>query len=183
MSEELVTTRATLLAHIERDWQALHSLLDRLDMEQLTAIRNTDGWSIKDHIAHLAAWENSVVAFLTGKPRHESLGVSESLFLSEDLDAMNLVIFQAHHDEPLNQVRAEFHKTHIRLLELLAPLTDDDLKKPYRHYLPHEPGDGNWPAINTVYGNTAHHYRTHQNWIEMMLEMSSAKGRQTEGPQ
>lgn len=173
MSEEYVTSKAVLLNHIERDWKALHNLLDSLSTEQLTNIRNADGWSIKDHIAHMTAWEDSVVAFLTGKPRHSGLGVSESLYLSEDLDAMNHAIFLAHRDEPLSDVQAQFRRTHIRLLDLLAPLTDEDLNKPYSHYLPAEPGDNNWPAINVVYGNTAYHYRTHQGWIETMLQEAS----------
>ncbi|MCB0189193.1 MAG: hypothetical protein KDE31_33215, partial [Caldilineaceae bacterium] len=55
-------------------------------------------------------------------------------------------------------------------LAALAPLTDEDLQKPYRHYLPDEPGEGDGPpAMNVVYGNSAHHFREHLAWIEALV--------------
>jgi hypothetical protein len=60
--------------------------------------------------------------------------------------------------------------TKAELLDLLQPLTDAELHKPYGHYLPDEPGDGDGPpAINVVYGNTAHHFREHLGWIEALV--------------
>jgi hypothetical protein len=53
----------------------------------------------------------------------------------------------------------------------IQPLSDEDLQESYRHYLPDEPGEGDGPsAMTVIYGNTAHHYREHQAWIEAMLE-------------
>jgi hypothetical protein len=56
--------------------------------------------------------------------------------------------------------------TKAELPDLLQPLIDADLHKPYAHYLPDEPGDGDTPVINYLYGNTAHHFREHLGWIE-----------------
>jgi hypothetical protein len=171
MSDEIITKKADLMAHIERDWTAINKLFDSLTESQLTDIRNPDGWSIKDHIAHLTAWENSVVYFFQGKPRHEGLGISEEVYLNDDIDATNDVIFKRHKDESLEDVRARFKAVHTQVLALLEPLTDDDLAKPYAHYLPNEPGEGAGPAaMRVVYGNTTYHYREHQEWIEEMLK-------------
>jgi len=49
--------KSELLAEIERDWAALQEGLSRLTPEQLTEIRDRQGWSAKDHLTHLAAWE------------------------------------------------------------------------------------------------------------------------------
>ena len=170
MTDGYVTKKVDLMAHIERDWVAINALLNSLSETQLTTIHNADGWAIKDHIAHLSAWEQGVIAFLTGVPRHQGLGVSEEVYLSEDVDAINAVIFNNRKDLSLAEVQQAFQSTHEQLMQLVEPLTDADLAKPYSHYLPDEPGEGAGPpAINIIYGNTANHYREHQAWIEDML--------------
>ena len=168
--EHRITTKAELLADIERDWSALHDRLDQLSETEMTTLTNADGWTVKDHVAHLTVWERSVIFMLQGKPRHAGLGVPEAVYLSESYDEMNEIIFQQQKDQPLTAVLAQFNQTHQELLGLLQPLTDADLQKPYRHYLPDEPGDGDGPpAINIVYGNTAHHFREHLGWIDELV--------------
>jgi hypothetical protein len=168
--EQRITSKADLLAHIERDWTALHDRLDQLSEADMTTLTNADGWTVKDHIAHLTAWERSVIFLLQGKPRHAGLGVPEAVYLKGSHDEINEVIFQQQKEEPLTAVIAHFHQTHQELLDLLQPLTDTDLQKPYGHYLPDEPGEGDGPAvINFVYGNTAHHFREHLSWIEELV--------------
>ncbi len=174
MSENRVTAKKVLMEHIERDWSVLNRLLNHLSETQWLDVKNADGWATKDHIAHLTVWERSVIAFLSGRPRHEALQVAQELYLSGDFDAINLVIFQQHQHDPLEQVQARFQATHAELLHLIELLTDEDLNQPYAHYLPDEPGDGEGPpAINLIYGNTAHHYREHQVWIEESLDAAS----------
>jgi hypothetical protein len=168
--EKQVTTKAELLADIERDWDALQDRLDQLTETEMTTLTNADGWTVKDHITHLTAWERSVIFLLQGKPRHAGLGVPEAVYLKGSHDEINEVIFQQQKEEPLTAVIAHFHQTHQELLDLLQPLTDTDLQKPYGHYLPDEPGEGDGPAvINFVYGNTAHHFREHLGWIEELV--------------
>jgi hypothetical protein len=170
MSGQLISKKSDLLKDIERDWNAINTFLADLTESQWTGIKNADNWAIKDHVAHLSAWENSVIAFLTGTPRHEGLGVAENLYLNEGIDAINAQIFKTHANDSLAQVKAQFQKTHSDLMQIIDTLSDDDLKKPYSHYLPDEPGEGDGPpAIKVIYGNTAHHYREHQGWMETML--------------
>lgn len=171
MSERVVT-KDGLMSHIERDWQALMTWLKTLTPHQIAEIRNPDGWAIKDHVAHMAAWENSVVVFLERRPRHEGLGFPEGTFLGENLDEINDAIFRRHKNTSYEAILQNFLRVHAHLLRVLAPLTTEDLMKPYQHYLPDEPGDGP-PALNVVYGNTAHHYRLHQGWMEAMLNESA----------
>jgi hypothetical protein len=65
---------------------------------------------------------------------------------------------------------AQLHALQPTLLAALALLTDADLQKPYRHYLPDEPGEGDGPpAMNVVYGNSAGHFQEHLAWIEALV--------------
>jgi len=170
MAERRVTTKAELLAENERAWVALNAALDRLTEAHMTTITDAQGWTVKDHIIHLTAWERSVVFFLQGKPRHAGLGVDEALYLKGTDDEINAVIFQQRKDRPLSDAFAQFRDVHQQLLTLLQPLTDADLQKPYRHYLPNEPGDGDGPsASNVIYGNSADHFTEHLAWIEALV--------------
>ena len=167
---EYVTTKEVLMQHIEQNWQTLMSWLSTLTPHQLIEIRNIDGWALKDHIAHMAAWENSVISFLQHEPRHKGLDIPEEIYLRENFNEINDLIFQQHKDAPYEAILRHFMTLHAQLLALLTPLTTEDLQRPYRYYLPDESGeDSGSPAINVVYGNTAHHYRLHQGWMEEML--------------
>lgn len=169
MTEPRRTTKAELLADINTAWTILNAAIDKLTETQLTTPRDEQGWTVKDHLIHMAAWERSVVFFLQGKPREEGLGVPSSLYLRGDEDEINAVIQRQYRELPAAEALEQLRTTHRELMMLLRPLTDADLQQPYRHYLPDEPGEGDGPlAINVVYGNTAHHFRQHLAWIEAL---------------
>ena len=152
----------------------LNSTLDRLGEAQKTGITDAQGWTVKDHIIHLTAWERSVAFFLQGKPRHAGLGVDEALYLNAKEDEINAVVFPRNKDILLADALAEFRDTHEQLVKLVRPLTDADLQDRYRHYLPDEPGDGDGPpAINVIYGNSAHHFTEHLAWIKAIVGRSA----------
>jgi len=161
-------TRSELLATIESAWIALDATLDRLTDRQMTTIKDAQGWTVKDHLIHLAAWERSVVFFLQSQPRHAGLGVDQALYQSGNFDDINAAIFQQRKVMPLAEAMAQFHNVHRQLMELLQPLTDADLQKPYRAYLPEESGDDRL-AIDVIYSNTAGHFREHLDWIESLV--------------
>lgn len=169
MTEQSVTTKAQLLAAIDPAWSRLNSALGRWSEQEMTTLRDEHGWTVKDHLIHVAAWERSIVFFLQGKPREDGLGVSSAVYVHGNEDGINAVIYQQHKDLPLVEALAQLRAVHHELALLLQPLTDEDLRKPYRHYLPDEPGEGDGPpAINVVYGNTAHHFLEHLRWIEAL---------------
>lgn len=170
MPEQRQISKTELMAQIDRDWAALQDNLSRLTPEQLTELRDHEGWSAKDHLTHLAAWERSVVYFLEGKPRHEGLGVDRATYENQE-DTINAVVQQHTHDLSLDDALADLRSVHARLLVLLEPLSDDDLSKPYRAFLPDEPGDGDGPpAFEVISGNTGEHFREHLAWIKELTK-------------
>lgn len=170
MNEQPVSTKTKLLSDIGQSWTRLDTALNRLNDAQLTTIQDAQGWTAKDHVIHLTRWERSVVFFLQGLPRHQGLGVEEALYLEGSDDAINAVIYQETREISLHDALAQFRATHQQLLQLLQPLTDDALQKHYRDFLPEEPGDDDGPtAMNVIYGNTAHHFSEHLEWIEALI--------------
>lgn len=171
MSEDKVINKQELLDDIEREWTRINQFLDSLSDEQWTGIKNPDGWTIKDHVAHLSAWEQSIIAFFTGVPRYDGLGVSEALYMSHDIDAVNHAIFLNHREDSLADVRVNFAATHDKLMGHINTTSNEDMQKPYSHFLPFEPGDGDGPpAIQTIHNNTAGHYDEHMPWMEAMFD-------------
>ncbi len=176
MSERQVTTKAELVDEIERAWTAFTAALERWTETQLITIRDPQGWTVKDHLVHLAYWERSAVFFLAGRPRHTALGVTEELYLKGSDDEINAAIFQAHQALPWAEAMAQLRAVQRQLMSVLGPLTDADLQKRYRAYLPDEPVDGDGPpAVNVVYGNSAGHFAEHLAWIEELLTKATSK--------
>lgn len=108
--------------------------------------------------------------FHTGKPRHEALGIDEQTYLSGNTDKINASVQKQEADLPLSMVLDAFRDTHQEMLAALHLLTDTDLERSYRNYLPNEPGEGNGPpAMKVIYDNTAGHYHEHIDWIKALV--------------
>jgi hypothetical protein len=161
-------TKSEIIGDTERDWKELNGLLGQLTDAQMTDVKDAEGWSIKDHLTHLAAWERSALYFLQGKPRYEALGIDEALFMSGDFNAINDAVQKQNKDVPLAGVLADLRNTNERILAELAPLSDDALKKSYKRF-PDEPGsDTGRPASDVVYSNTADHVAEHLGYIRAL---------------
>ncbi|MEW6405977.1 MAG: ClbS/DfsB family four-helix bundle protein [Chloroflexota bacterium] len=167
MTKQPANTKAELLATLELTWNSLNAILNRLTVPQKTTLTDAQGWTVKDHLIHLAAWERSIVFFLQGRPRHAGLGVEQALYEDGSADDINAAIFQQCKEMPLTEVLVQFHTAHEQLMRLLRPLTDADLHQPYHHYLPDELGDDRL-AIEVIYSNTIGHFEQHMEWIETL---------------
>jgi hypothetical protein len=171
MTDLEISTKDGLKAVIDRGWKNLSQAIDRLDPLAMTRFRDAQGWNGVDHLLHLAAWERSVVFFLQGKPRHEGLGIEKAVYLDRDFDAMNAVIQAQGTPMTLDEARKQLEAVHADLMRLFAPLSDADLLRSYRGYLPDEPGiegEGR-PAFRVIYANTTEHYIEHLEWIEQNI--------------
>ncbi|HSE95237.1 MAG TPA: maleylpyruvate isomerase N-terminal domain-containing protein [Methylomirabilota bacterium] len=148
-----MTLEATtdVVARIDEAWGELERAMAALSEHDLTGIRDRAGWAVKDHLIHLAAWEQALVAGLEGRPRHEALGIDEATLQGDD-DTVNAAIFARHRDRPLGEVLAAMRATHAATRARLARA-------------PLGPG----PALTDVAGNTWEHYAAHLGWIRELV--------------
>jgi uncharacterized protein (TIGR03083 family) len=160
--------KASLLDAIHRQRTELEATIEPLTDDQLLA-SPAGGWSIVDHLAHITAWEQSIVALLQSKSRHVGLGVDKATYETHDVDAVNKEIFDRNHHRPIGDILDEFRRSHLQLLDVLDGLTDEELLQPYSHFLPEEPGDETGePIIGWIAGNSYHHYIEHLPVIRML---------------
>lgn len=162
--------KAGVLARIDDAYATLDATLDGWSAAQMTGPTDAAGWTVKDHIAHLAAWERSIVFLFDGRPRHEGLGVSADLYRGDNIDAINAAIRDRDAGLSLDEARDELAAVHRELLARLDTLTYNDLLKPYSYYLPGEPGDDDGsPILGRLWGNTGGHYAEHLPWMAALV--------------
>src|SRR5687768_15407804 len=115
MQEERPLTKTQLMKEIESTWPVLNAALDTLTNEQMTDIRDAEGWAVKDHLTHLAAWERSMVYLFQGKPRHEGLGVDENTYREGSEDEINAAIQRRSKGLAPAEARADLRDAHEQL--------------------------------------------------------------------
>jgi uncharacterized damage-inducible protein DinB len=165
-----MTASNTEMQRIEASWTQLVELVNQVQDAGGLMEAGADGWAVKDHIAHVAAWEHSLLALIEGRDRPSGMGLTEPL---EEIDAVNEAIRKLHAgDTPVEALRY-FRDSHAQLTARLEKMSDDDLQKPYSHYQPADP-DERRPVVNWVGGNTYEHYAEHIEWINQLLSESSA---------
>lgn len=164
MDDNQEFSKAALLRRIRDTRATLEQLIAPLSHDQLTAT-GPDGWSIKDHLAHLSAWRRKLLAMIEGRPDHEALQIDAATYESGDEDQINDLLYQRNRDRPLDEVLVEFRQVHEQVLAALEPMSEQDLD---RQGYPDET-DPNRKLIHFVVGNTFGHDQEHINWIQSLL--------------
>ena len=76
-------------------------------------------------------------------------------------------------DASLADALAELREVHGQLVSLVEPMGDDDLYRASSDFQPEGRGERDErPIIGMIYGNTANHYREHEEWIENLVSQA-----------
>jgi hypothetical protein len=164
-----VTTysREQVLEAVDRAWAALEGAVEDLDDDQLL-VTGADGWSVKDHLAHVAAWQLSLAALLGRRDRHRALGVAGTG--PTDFDAKNAILHRRLAGLVPDEVRALLRGAHELVLQALYGLGDDDLDLPYADFQPADPRpDRDQPVVGWVGGMAIGHVEEHLGYIQALL--------------
>lgn len=149
--------------------------------EQLTPAEcitpGAEGWSVKDHVAHLDGWLRGMVALLRHENRIAAMGMDTATYLSGDFDRMNDVIQAQHKDESWETVWENYMATMDAFNETVSTLDDADLQRPYSYFQPDEPGgETDPPIVGWLAGNSYLHVQEHLPWMQdIVAEIESAR--------
>jgi hypothetical protein len=157
-------TPVEVLRRLDTAWNELERLVRGIQGDALIA-PGTHGWAIKDHLVHIAAWEQSLLALLEGRDRDSAMGLG--CVDTDDTDEINKAIWNLHRYESVDGVLRYFGNSHQTLRAALARLSSNDLLLPYSHYQPSEAEER--PVIEWVAGNTYEHYAEHIGWMKEIL--------------
>ena len=154
---------------VQINWAALEYAVASLTAAQLVS-PGPEGWSVKDHLMHIADWEKAVTAVLRHRPQHEGFALNEATFLglADDLDGLNDILFRRSQAVSIEEVNARRRRAHAEVLAALAVLTDADLQKNIADY----GGNPTNPRrlLDKIAGDTYAHYAEHTVWIAELLD-------------
>jgi hypothetical protein len=149
-------TKDELLAAIRRDRALLDALVAGLNEAQMLDPAHDGGWSVKDALAHIAAWERLCTSWLAVIARGETPDRPEV----EDVDGANARFYEEARDSALADVMTESARSYQAIVEAVEQLSPADLADE-KHF--------GWPTSRVVSGNTDDHYREHIAQIEAWL--------------
>ena len=149
-------TAASALARFEDAWAGLDKTVQGLSDHELTEPRDPAGWSAKDHLMHVAVWEQALLAKLDGRPRHQALGLDADTDGSEDWDGMNAQIFAATRGRSLRDVLTTLRTTHAKTRSEIAAIANGASSDSAESFLADVPG-------------YAEHYEQHCGWIRELV--------------
>ena len=159
------------MERVEASWKDLAELVDQLQDAGGLSRTGRDGWTVKDHLVHVGAWDHSLLGLIEGRNRLEAMGVHGQA--DQDTDAINEAVRKLHESDTADEALGYFRESHLLLTAALGKLSDADLQKPYSHYQPSDPAQMR-PVVDWVAGNTYEHYAEHIGWINHLINESSA---------
>ena len=157
------TTKTELMTLIDEEWAALQDAITRADAGWI-ATTDPDELALIELVAHVSAWERSLIALLTGQSRATAVGMDETSYANADIDQINAHISSWAAGRAYSEAFAQAQATHTELIGVLNRLSWEDLGKPYAHFQPGSARDE--PAIDSVLGNTSEHYAEHREYLE-----------------
>jgi len=159
MTSETATKEA-LLARIRDGYNMFASLLRGIRPGDQT--RPLDGgWSVAEHVAHLASWEQLALAVLTGAPPYEAMGITAEDW-QQETDGINEALQRNHAGIAFDAARSFWQEIHTSLVAAIEASTDAELTRPL--------GAGAEDTVrDLIEDNTFGHYEEHAGWIREQL--------------
>lgn len=161
--------KTTLLNTIQAERVQFEALIAPLGEAQLSSPTLEGEWSVKDIMAHVAAWEMICARWLEEFLRGETPRPSERL----DMES-NDRIYHEYRDRSLAEVRQLFDTAYQRFLRqvnlLTAAYSEEDLNAAHRFAWTES-----WPDLSLIAAiadNSYEHYQDHGEQIRRWLDAS-----------
>jgi hypothetical protein len=152
------TSPDEVLANIRDARAELEAAFAGLPEETLTGPATDGGWTIKDHLSHIAEWQRRALAVFEGKHPCEGFRIDQETFDSfADVHELNAYLYQRNRDRSLSDVIEDFRATHQLVESRVASMSHDDL-----HQELTGPVAARFPrVVDLVNFNIARHDRSH----------------------
>jgi len=164
----MIPTKSELIRLIDDAWAGFDSYLASLTDQQMTDLYDHEGWNVRDHITHLAAWEKTVVLLIQGKPRFQFLGADAAHIAMKPIDELNAALREHWKNLPLTSAIELYRGGHKELIASLQTLTDEDLSRPASQFFP-QMSDDTRRVVDVIQDNANGHIAEHLPWIKAIV--------------
>jgi uncharacterized damage-inducible protein DinB len=154
--------KAELIHRIQEVRAELENFIGTLSSEALTQPGPDGGWSVLDHLIHLAEWRWKLLAMIQGRPGHEGLGIEKQTYETAGQDAVNAILYERNRQRPNAGKLAAYRESHEAVLEAIQQLHEADLQRVYDLT---DPTDQR-TLLEGIIGNTYGHDLEHLGWIK-----------------
>lgn len=165
-----VTSMPELIERIDETWQSWITTIRALDEAALVGPTGAAGWTVRDHITHVTAWEATLSAALTGRPQHEALGIPKAVFENPDIDITNEHIRAAHAHLAGREAVSEALVGHDTFIDVLQTLPADVVARPMSDFVAVRTEAGARASVALwIWGDSGEHYPLHLEYIGRIL--------------
>jgi len=154
-------TQESLLESLKHDHDRFDILVSRLSEEQQTVPISPEGWSVKDFLAHMAAWKAAMHAVLVAYTHDQPLPD-----VTPSGDEANATMRQQDATRSLQDVHTYWQDTQTHLLHLMVDELDD--KRLAETIRP--PWGGEEQELCVIVAEIIEHDREHFLLIERLVE-------------
>src|SRR5437868_4667680 len=106
--QEKFKDKASVLRAIRDKHAEMEALLGKLDDKQMTAPELDDGWSVKDTLAHIVAWERLMIGWLDTLARGDKPVIYTPEFVddgtNDTIDRLNAQLYEQSKSRSLKDV-------------------------------------------------------------------------------
>jgi hypothetical protein len=153
-------TKEALLGDIQAQRRQLEKNLDALTPAERVAPGVVGEWSVKDLLAHLAAWEGLLLSWYdagrAGRlPAIAPVGMSRAAIAE-----LNQQIYIQNRSRPLEAVQAEFHRSFEQVWAVLQAIPEEEMFTAGRFAW-----TGRLSLADYIAGNTCSHY----HWAKIQI--------------
>ncbi len=124
-------------------------------------------WSVKDIVAHLAAWQCRLLGWFAQARRGETPSIPAPGYTPEMIDALNARTAAEDRERPWDDILAEFRESYQRCLALAESLSEAELFAPtgFRGLIEASP----WkPIADNTYAHYIEHVEPIRAWLNAL---------------
>jgi hypothetical protein len=153
-----------ILTKLKEEFDRWEEILSGLSDEQITAPHLPAGWSIKDVLAHLWAWQQRSIARMEAalhgrEPKFPSWPAEFDPEAEGQPHQLNTWLYETNREKPWSQVYSDWRAGFLRFLELGQAIPEKDLLEPGRYA---------WLAVHPlslVLTASCEHHAEHRGWL------------------
>ena len=157
--------KQNLIQRIREERDGFGTTLSSLSENEMLFPLKEDGWSVKDHVAHIVIWEKRMVEWLDVVERGEVPQQLPPGMTWDDLDRWNEQTFEENRERELKEVLADFNHFADEVVQVVEAIPEDLLMRAdsfaWRSGL---------PLWEMVAANTFWHYPEHREAIKHWQE-------------